>query len=480
MPSLSDLTIRSLREGLMKKKFSAREIAEAYVRAIQEKDPEIRAYLHVREEQAFAEADGVDRMIAAGDALGPLAGVPLAVKDNMLLEGEVTTAGSRILETYRGSYTATAVARARSADAVILGKTNLDEFAMGTSTENSAFFPTKNPRDPARVPGGSSGGSAAAVAADMALAALGSDTGGSIRQPASFCGVVGIKPTYGRVSRFGLIAMASSLDQIGALAKNVSDAHEILNAIQGYDPQDATSAPDRETARNLPTKEAKHIAVGIPREYFPEGLNMEVSDAVMGTVQTLREEGIKIKEVSLPHMRYALSAYYIIVPAEISANLSRFDGIRYARGERAGNASNLQEIYFAQRALFGAEPKRRIILGAFVLSSGYYDAYYAKAQRVRELVRQDFADAFKEVDVLLGPVAPNPPFKIGEKANDPLALYLEDVFTLPVNLAGLPALAIPTAVQKPLPIGFQLIGNHFREDQLFCLGKFYEKIVSRI
>ena len=473
---LSKLTISEFQKGLRAKEWSATEAAQTYLGAIETGDLDIKAYLRTLPESALQTAATVDQAIAAGEILEPLAGVPLALKDNILVEGEIATAGSKILENYRAAYDAHVVEKLKAARAVILGKTNLDEFAMGTSTENSAYQITRNPRDLERVPGGSSGGSAAAVAADMALGALGSDTGGSIRQPASFCGIVGLKPTYGSVSRSGLIAMASSLDQIGSLAKNVSDARLIFEAIRGYDPADATSSQQSdEPLAPFDVAEAKNLVVGWPEEYFVQGLNPQVGAAIEEARRVLEKAGVKVKSVALPHTRYALAAYYIIVPAEVSANLARFDGIRYERRTRNAERETLKDVYFRTRGEgFGPEPKRRIILGTFVLSSGYYDAYYAKAQAVRNLIRQDFNAAFRAVDVIMAPVAPNPPFKIGEKINDPLALYLEDVFTLPVNMAGLPGLALRTPVQEPLPIGFQLIGRHFREADILNLGQLYE------
>ncbi|MEK7110412.1 MAG: Asp-tRNA(Asn)/Glu-tRNA(Gln) amidotransferase subunit GatA, partial [Patescibacteria group bacterium] len=375
---------------------------------------------------------------------------------------------------------ASLVARLRAAGAVILGKTNLDEFAMGSSTENSAFQKTKNPHDPTRVPGGSSGGSAAAVAGGMAVAALGSDTGGSIRQPAALCGVVGLKTTYGSVSRNGIIALASSLDQVGPFAKTAEDAARVFDVIRGVDTMDSTSAA-REYGSDLlePKPEnIKNLVVGLPHEYFVDGLDPKVAGAVRDAIKVLESLGVRFKKISLPHTKYALSCYYIILPAEASSNLARFDGIRYAR--LPGVEGSLSDIYFKQKGLgFGAEPKRRMMLGAFVLSSGYYDAYYDKAQRVRTLIARDFEDAFRDVDVILTPTTPTPAFKIGEKTDNPLAMYLSDIFTIPVNLAGLPAVSIPVAQKKDdLPIGFQLIGRHFREADILGLGRFYERATA--
>ena len=481
--ALHNLTIKNFGEGLRARKYSALEMAQAFFSYIKDTDPKIHAYLSLNEKEALQQAEATDVKLAKGEELGPLAGVPIALKDNMLVEGGPASAGSRILEHYVSAYDATVVAKLKAEGAVILGKTNLDEFAMGSSTENSAFGPTKNPHDHSRVPGGSSGGSAAAVASHMAVAALGSDTGGSVRLPAAFCGVVGMKPTYGAVSRFGLIALASSLDQIGPFAKTAEDAAMLFNAIRGYDVMDATSVPieygDDLLRSNMDT--IRNLRIGLPKEYFTgEGLSPEVAAGVDSAVRVLEQSGMKTVPISLPHTKYGLSAYYIILPAEASSNLARFDGIRYARipGVKDGNAT-LADIYGKQRGMgFGPEPTRRITLGTFVLSSGHYDAYYDKAQRVRALVRHDFDEAFKNVDVILSPISPTTAFKIGEKADDPLAMYLTDIFTIPVNLAGLPGVSIPVKNVSGLPVGFQLIGKPFREADILGLGRYYEKISS--
>lgn len=482
---LHDLTIKKFHEGLLNKEFSAFEIAKSYFDWIDEKDKEINAYLSLQKDEALEAASEVDSKVAAGEDVDVLAGVPFGVKDAILIEGALATAASKILEDYRASYDATAVRKLREAGAVFLGKTNLDEFAMGSSTENSAFGVVKNPYDLTRVPGGSSGGSASAVAAHMALAALGSDTGGSIRQPAALCGVVGLKPTYGAVSRHGLIALSSSLDQIGPFAKTVEDAAIVFEKIRGRDSYDSTSVeiekddlvePDFERIRNL--------KVGIPKEYFAGGLDEAVESGVREAERKLRSLKIEFQEISLPHTKYALSVYYIISPAEASANLARYDGVRYARIQnsiRQGGGQNLRDIYFKTRGSgFGTEPRRRVLLGTFVLSAGYYDAYYAKAQKVRRLVLRDFEEAFKEVDVIFAPTTPAPAFEIGEKAKDPFSMYLSDVFTIPANLAGVPAVSIPvrkySLADRVLPIGFQLIGRHFREADILGLGQFYERI----
>ena len=481
---IRDLTIKKFHQGLIDKQFSAFEITQAFFDYIEKKDQEIDAYLRLTKDLALSQAERVDVDLAEGKDLGTLAGVPLAIKDNILIEGEFVTAGSKILENYRAAYDATVIKKLKEAGAIFLGKTNLDEFAMGSSTENSAFKITKNPHDLERVPGGTSGGSAAAVASDMAVAALGSDTGGSIRQPASFCGVVGLKPTYGAVSRYGLIAVASSLDQIGAITKTIEDAAILFKEISGRDDLDSTSIDVKygEELLNPKLEDVKKLRIGIPKEYFIEGLDKKVSSAIEEAIKLLKSLKIEFKEISLPYTKYSLSAYYIINPAEISANLARFDGIRYARIPNVVSAgSSLKDIYFNQRGRgFGPEVKRRIVLGTFVLSSGYYDAYYTKAQKVRRLIKEDFDRAFKEVDVILTPVSPTPAFKIGEKVDDPLAMYLSDIFTIPVNLVGLPGLAIPVKKYKidsgELPVGFQLIGKPFRETDILGIGQYYEKL----
>lgn len=493
--NIRELTIKSLHEGLLKKEFSAFEITKELFDYIEEKDSNINAYLRLTKDSALSQAEQVDVDLAKGKELGILAGAPLAIKDNILIEGIPATAGSKILENYTASYDATVIKKLKEAGAVFLGKTNLDEFAMGSSTENSSFQITKNPYDLERVPGGSSGGSAAAVAADMAVAALGSDTGGSIRQPAGFCGVVGLKPTYGAVSRYGLIAMASSLDQIGPITKTVEDAGILFETIRGKDARDATSIKNYVFANgkspkgllgiaNYKLEDIRKLKIGLPKEYFVEGLDKNVASAIEEAIKNLKSLKIEFKEISLPHTKYALSCYYIIMPAEVSANLARFDGIRYSR--RQFHSQTLMDIYFKTRGRrFGNEAKRRIILGSFVLSAGYYDAYYAKAQKVRRLVKEDFDKAFSPsadgVDVILTPVSPTPAFKIGEKTDDPLSMYLSDIFTIPVNLAGLPAISIPVKSQKSmingqLPIGFQLIGKPFHEADILGIGQYYEKL----
>ena len=491
MEPLHDLTIKKFRDGLLEKKFSALEVTQAHFARIKEKNPELNAYLSTAEESAAREAEAVDLAIAKDEQLPPLAGVPLAIKDNILIKGLPATAASKILENYTAAYDAGVIQKLKSQKAVFLGKANLDEFAMGSSTENSAFGVTKNPHDLTRVAGGSSGGSAAAVAAHLAVAALGSDTGGSIRLPANFCGIVGMTPTYGAVSRSGVIAMASSLDQVGPLTKTVEDAAILFDAIAGQDLLDATSSDyydknhSSEALLHPKLEDIQKLVVGLPEEYFIPGTDQAVTKAVETAIEKLKSLGIAFKKVSLPHTKYALSTYYIIVPAEVSSNLARFDGVRYARNT-ASDANikdgTLTDLYFKQRgAGFGAEAKRRIILGSYVLSSGYYDAYYEKAQRVRSLIARDFDEAFKEVDVLLTPVGPTTAFKIGDKVDDPLAMYLADVFAIPLKLAGLPAISIPVKSSRDLaagelPIGFQLIGKKWHEADILGIGQFYEKI----
>jgi aspartyl-tRNA(Asn)/glutamyl-tRNA(Gln) amidotransferase subunit A len=459
----SNFTIRDIQEGIKKKDFTAEEIFNYYKLKIEKEDKKIKAFLRVFEFENWSITNGLNFKDTPN-----LFGVPVAIKDNILIDGTVCTAGSKILKNYISSYDATVIKKLKLAGVSFLGKTNLDEFAMGTSTENSAFGPTKNPLDLSRVPGGSSGGSAAAVAANFCVFALGSDTGGSIRQPASFCGVVGLKPTYGRVSRHGLIAMASSLDQIGPLTKNVYDAALVLNFISGYDYFDSTTSktdiPDYTKYLN---RDIKGFKIGVPKEFFREGLSLEVRKRVQATISKLEDLGCKILDISLPNFEYALAAYYVIVPSEVSSNLSRFDGIRY--GYCSKNAKSLVDTYFESRAEgLGPEPKRRIMMGTYALSAGYYDAYYLKAQKVRRLIKQDFDLAFQKVDLIVGPVSPSTAFKIGEKSSDPLALYLEDIYTVPINLAGLPGISLPCGLgeESGLPVGFQIIGKLFDEPSL--------------
>jgi aspartyl-tRNA(Asn)/glutamyl-tRNA(Gln) amidotransferase subunit A len=468
------LTIHQAISRLAGGEITAVELTEAVLERISATDGDIRAYLALTADQALDQARAADEARAAGKG-GDLLGIPLAIKDVLCTEGVPTTAGSRILEGFIPPYDATVVRRLKEAGAVVVGKTNTDEFAMGSSTENSAYFTTRNPWDRRRVPGGSSGGSAAAVAADACLAALGTDTGGSVRQPAALCGVVGLKPTYGRVSRLGLIAFASSLDQIGVLTKDVADAALLLGAIAGHDPCDSTSVdmpvPDYRAALS---GDVRGVHIGVPREYFTDGLQAEVEGAVRAAVDTLAALGAEVREVSLPHTQYALPVYYLIAPAEASANLARYDGVRY--GLRAGSES-LDAMYKTTRGQgFGPEVKRRIMLGTYALSAGYYDAYYLKAQKARTLIKADFDRAFEEVDVILGPTTPTTAFRIGEKIEDPLQMYLSDVFTLSMNLAGICGLSLPCGSDaQGLPIGLQVTGPAFGEEQVLHVAYAYEQ-----
>ena len=469
--NFESLTLIELLDGLKEKKFSSLELTSNYLKRIEEENPQINAFITVMKEESEKRAEEIDEKRLKKEEVGLLAGLPLAIKDNILIEGITCTAGSKILSNYKASYDATVIKKLKEADAVFLGKTNMDEFAMGSSTENSYFGPTKNPYDLARVPGGSSGGSAAAVAAKMCPAALGSDTGGSIRQPASFCGVVGLKPTYGRVSRFGLIAMASSLDQIGPITRSVEDAVLLLGVLEGRDDHDSTSL-DSSFPIKVKNKDLTDFRLGIPKQYFVKGLEAGVKETIKKTIACLEQQGAKVEEVSLPHTSIALPCYYLIMSAEASANLARFDGIRYGFREEA---PDLLRTYLETRTKgFGDEVKRRILLGVYGLSAGYYDAYYLKAQKIRTLIKQDFDKVFEKVDCLLTPTSPTPAFKLGEKMNDPLQMYLSDIFTIPVNLAGLPAISLPVGKTDSLPIGLQIIGPAFREDLILSLGKIIE------
>ncbi len=480
MNDLLKLTIADAHKKLSTKEISARELTQAHIKHSTEKDKEICAYVSISFDEALAQADAVDEKIQFGNNLSPLAGIPVAIKDNILIKGYKTTASSKILKDYVAPYDATVIRKLKEHEAVFMGKTNMDEFAMGSSTENSAFFPTKNPRDISRVPGGSSGGSAAAVASDQAIYALGSDTGGSIRQPASFCGVVGLKPTYGAVSRYGVMAMASSLDQIGPLTKTVEDAELVFRAIAGHDAHDATSVASSDALRTKqPLRSLAGARVGVPKEYFAvEGMDKEVRSTVEQSIQKMERAGAKIVEISLPYTSHAISAYYIIMPAEVSSNLARYDGIKYGYSTyAAGGDGVLAEVYERSRSEgFGKEVKRRIMLGTYVLSAGYYDAYYKKAQQVRTKIKEDFAKAFETVDMIATPTSPTTAFRIGEKTDDPLAMYLADVFTVPVNLAGLPALSLPCGDAGGLPVGLQFIAPWFNEDTLFNIGKEFEQL----
>ncbi|NJP10077.1 MAG: Asp-tRNA(Asn)/Glu-tRNA(Gln) amidotransferase subunit GatA [Leptolyngbyaceae cyanobacterium RU_5_1] len=469
-------SIRELHQQLINNERSAVEITQAALDRIQALEPKLHSFLQVTADQALQQAQQVDAKRAAGEDVGLLAGIPIAIKDNICTRGVRTTCASRILENFVPPYEATVTQKLIDAGAVMVGKTNLDEFAMGGSTETSAFQLTANPWDTSRVPGGSSGGSAAAVAAGECPIAIGSDTGGSIRQPASFCGIVGMKPTYGLVSRYGLVAFASSLDQIGPFARSVEDAAILLGAIAGHDPMDSTSLkveiPDY-TQFLIPDLKGKKV--GVIQETFGEGLDPDVEKSVRQAIQQLEDLGAEIHDISCPRFRYGIAAYYIIAPSEASANLARYDGVKY--GIRTEDAENLMEMYTRTRAQgFGSEVKRRIMIGTYALSAGYYDAYYLQAQKVRTLIKQDFEQAFNQVDVLVSPTAPTPAFKAGDKSADPLSMYLVDLMTIPVNLAGLPGMSIPCGFSETgLPIGLQLIGNVLREDQVFQAAYAYEQ-----
>ena len=468
------LTVARVRQGLAEREFSAVELAQEALRFAQAENPKTNAYLHFCPERAMASARRVDEKLARGEDAGALAGVPIAVKDVILTQGVRTTCGSKLLANYIAPYDATAIMRLEAAGGVILGKTNCDEFAMGSSTENSAFGPVRNPVAPDRVPGGSSGGSGAVTAQGTAVVALGSDTGGSIRQPASFCGVVGVTPTYGRVSRYGLTAFASSLDHIGPFARNVHDAALLLQVIAGRDPADATSAfapvPDYTAALD---GQVRGVRIGLPREYF-QGLASETADLIMAGVGTLRGLGCEVREISLPHTEYAIGCYYIICTAEASSNLARYDGVRYT--SRSQQSATLGDMYRNTRGEgFGAECKRRIMLGTYVLSAGYYDAYYLKAQKVRTLIARDFSRAFEEVDAIVTPVSPFPAFKLGEKLDDPLEMYLSDIYTITGDLAGIPCMSVPCGrTAAGLPVGMQILASHFNEAGMFRLAAAFE------
>ncbi len=476
---IATLTIDGVRESLLARRTSAVELAAEALRFAQAENPRTGAYLHFSPERALANARRVDERIARGEDPGPLAGVPVAVKDVIVTKGVRTTCGSRLLADYIPPYDATAIVRLEEAGGLILGKTNCDEFAMGSSNENSAFGPVRNPVAPDRVPGGSSGGSAAAVAQGTAVLALGSDTGGSIRQPASFCGVVGVTPTYGRVSRYGLTAFASSLDHIGPFARSVKDTATLLGVIAGRDPADSTSAaapvPDYTAALD---GRVKGLKLGLPREYLKD-LTSETGEAISRGLDRLRQLGCELREISLPATDYAIACYYIIATAEASSNLARYDGVRYTH--RSPNSETLSDMYRNTRGEgFGAECKRRIMLGTYVLSHGYYDAYYLKAQKVRALVARDFANAFQEVDAIAAPVSPFPAFKLGEKVDDPIAMYLSDIYTITGSLAGIPCMSVPCgATSEGLPVGMQILTRHFDEATMFRLADALEKAQRR-
>jgi aspartyl-tRNA(Asn)/glutamyl-tRNA(Gln) amidotransferase subunit A len=465
MTDLTKLTIKQIHSDLKEKKFSSVELTQVFLDKIKEKDKDIKAYLTITSDLALKQAKQADEKIKKGE-IELLTGIPCAIKDNIMIKGIKCTAGSRFLENYVSPYNATVIDKLNSKGAVFLGKTNLDEFAMGSSCEKSAFYPTHNPHDIERVPGGSSGGSAAAVASQMCVYALGSDTGGSIRQPACFCGITGLKPTYGSISRYGLIAFASSLDQIGPMTQNIEDAEIIFNTLKGQDKMDSTSTNED---RN---KKLDKIRIGIPKEYFGKGLDSEIEKSIKDAIDFYKNQGAEVIDISLPYTEYALACYYIIAPSEASANLARFDGIRYGN---VSSGENLMDYYLKNRTKgFGEEVKKRIILGTYTLSAGYYDAYYKKALKVRTLIKRDFEKAFEKVDIILGPTTPCLPFKIGEMIDDPLAMYLSDIYTVSVNLAGLPGISIPCGKSKSgLPIGMQLVAPAFMENNLFKIAKLY-------
>ncbi|MEK6288547.1 MAG: Asp-tRNA(Asn)/Glu-tRNA(Gln) amidotransferase subunit GatA [Acidobacteriota bacterium] len=475
---LKGLSIGSVHERIASGEVKAVDVCRAALDRI-ERLSELNAFITVTGDAAIAQAQQIDRLVERGEQLPPLAGAVIAIKDNMVLRGVRTTAGSRILFNYKPPYTATAVERLQSAGAIIVGKTNLDEFAMGSSTENSAYGAVKNPWDTTRVPGGSSGGSAVAVAAGIAMGALGSDTGGSIRQPASLSGVVGLKPTYGRVSRYGLIAFGSSLDQIGPFGNSVEDVARILNIIAGHDPNDSTSSNvEVDDYVAAISGDVRGLRVGVPSEYFGEGLDPEVKENIQAAIKKLDELGAEIVDISLPHTEYAVPVYYLVATAEASSNLARFDGVRY--GFRAEEASTLKEMYSRTRDQgFGAEVKRRIMLGTYALSAGYYDQYYGKAQKVRSLIERDFHNAFQKCDVIATPTSPTSAFKLGEKTDDPLEMYLSDIYTITANLAGVPALSLPCGLaSNGLPIGIQLIGKQFDEGRLLRAARNLEQALG--
>jgi aspartyl-tRNA(Asn)/glutamyl-tRNA(Gln) amidotransferase subunit A len=477
--ALHGLTIHQAHELLKARRISARDLYQSVESRIAAVESDLHAYVLLTRDLARQQADEADRRFRSGEGVTVLTGIPIALKDNLCTAGIKTTCASKILEGFVPPYDATVVDRLRAAGAVFAGKTNMDEFAMGSSTENSAFGATKNPWGRDRIPGGSSGGSAAAVAADACLGALGSDTGGSIRQPAACCGVVGLKPTYGRVSRYGLVAFASSLDQIGPFAKDVEDCAWLLNAIAGHDPNDSTSAdvPRSDYTADLRIG-VRGLRIGVPKEYFVSGMDRAVEDSVRSAVRVLEREGAVVEEVSLPHTEYAVAVYYLLATAEASSNLARYDGVKY--GFRAKSPANLMDLYFRSRAEgFGPEVKRRIMLGTYALSSGYYDAYYAKAQRVRTLIKRDFDRVFERVDVIATPTAPTPAFRFGEKTQDPLQMYLSDIFTISVNLAGVPALSLPCGFSPDgLPIGLQIIGKPFAESTILRAAAAYERVTE--
>lgn len=475
MKNLYKLTASEIREKILNKEVKVEELVKETFERIENVEKKVGSFVHLRKEKALEEAKVLDEKIARGEKVGALAGVPVAIKDNMLSKGDITTACSKILGNYEGIYDATAVKKLKDADAIIIGITNMDEFAMGSTTKTSVHHLTKNPWDSERVPGGSSGGAAASIGAQEVYISLGSDTGGSIRQPASFCGIVGLKPTYGRVSRYGLIAFASSLDQIGPMAKSVEDIALTMNVISGADDYDATvvdcEVPDYTEFLN---KDIKGMRIGVPKEYFIDGINPEVRKVMDESLEKFKELGAEIVEISLPHTKYAVPTYYVIAPAEASSNLARFDGVRY--GYRSENIQNINDLYVNSRSEgFGDEVKRRIMIGTYVLSAGFYDAYFKKAQKVRAKIKEDFDRAFESVDVIFTPVSPSTAFRLDDKKT-PIELYLEDIFTISANLAGIPGISIPAGKAQGLPVGIQLLGKPFGEGDLIKAGSAFEKV----
>ena len=471
-----ELSASSIKEKIINREISAQEVVEDLFEWIALKEPSVKAYLTLDKEGALLKAKQIDEKLSNGSKVGLLAGIPVAIKDNICTSGMKTTCASKILEDFTPPYDAFVVKRIKEEDAVIIGKTNLDEFAMGSSNENSAFHVTRNPWNTDCIPGGSGGGSAAAVTANMAFMALGSDTGGSVRQPSSFCGNVGCKPTYGRISRYGLVAFASSLDQIGSVTKDVSDAALLLQVVSGHDAYDSTSAnlgvPDYIAGINSTND---NLRIGVPKEFFGEGLNPEIKNAVTNALEIYKKNGAEIVDLSLPHCGYAVATYYIIATAEASSNLARYDGVRYGHRSQLSE-DNIIDMYSRVRAEgFGSEVKRRILLGNYVLSAGFYEAYYMKASKVRNLIKDDFEDAFKKVDCIISPTCPSPAFKIGEKVTDPLEMYLSDIYTIPANLVGIPGISIPCGFTTTgLPIGMQIMGKHFEEEKILKIAKLFE------
>ncbi|MDD4803609.1 MAG: Asp-tRNA(Asn)/Glu-tRNA(Gln) amidotransferase subunit GatA [Candidatus Pacebacteria bacterium] len=472
MINLKELTIRKAHNAMVSGEYTATDLAKTYLEEIKNKDKDIHAYLEVYSD-VLDQAQKADEMIKTGNST-LLTGIPISIKDNILIKGRIASSASKILENYIATYDATVIEKLKKEGVVFIGRTNMDEFAMGGSTENSAYGPTKNPYDLERVPGGSSGGAAASVSSDEVLVALGSDTGGSIRQPASFCGIVGLKPTYGAVSRYGVMAMGSSLDQIGTFGKTVDDAEILFNAIKGNDKMDSTSLEDDSGQIKNQFDGVKKIKIGVPRDFMKmDGIDKDVLSNFEQSLEKLKSLGHEIIDIELPNLKYSLAVYYVIVPAEVSSNMARFDGMRY--GKRVSGENGIEDYFLSKQAGLGKEVKRRIILGTYVLSSGYYDAYYNKANIVRDIIKDDYKKAFEKVDVIATPTAPNVAFKIGEKINNPLQMYLEDIFTVPINLAGIPAISIPSGFKniddKKMPIGIQFIANNMREDLLFYIGK---------